>query len=51
MYEVEVNGCWVKVTHDIFRSWSGRRRKNGKPYRGKRYYFLSNTVYEGATCD
>ena len=34
LYEVEVNGRFVKVTASIFRSWTGRRRMDGWPYDG-----------------
>lgn len=34
MMEIKVNGSWVKVTFWIFRSWSGLRRLDGKPYYG-----------------
>ncbi len=32
------HGAWVKVTEYIFRSYTGKRRKNGKKYEGPVYY-------------
>lgn len=29
-YEISINGSWVSVTHDIFRSWTGKRKIDGQ---------------------
>jgi hypothetical protein len=42
LLEIEINKRWSKVDCNVFRSWSGRRRINGKRYPGPNYYFLSN---------
>jgi len=41
--EIKVNGSFIEVSDLIFRSWTGPRRKDGKPYSGKTFYYLSNT--------
>lgn len=45
-YEIEVNNNWAEVSLSIFRSWTGKRRKNGKDYLGKVFYYLSNSVFK-----
>lgn len=35
--EIYSNGSWIEVTPDIFRSWCGKRKMDGKRYIGKRY--------------
>lgn len=32
--QIRADGPWVKVTYGIFRSWSGARRVDGKPFVG-----------------
>lgn len=32
--QIRADGPWVKVTYDIWRSWSGGRRIDGLPYHG-----------------
>jgi hypothetical protein len=34
MYECRVNGRWVRVTCDIWRCWTGRRRLGGREFHG-----------------
>jgi hypothetical protein len=41
-YQVYVNGSWLSVSRDIWRSWTGKRRYNGKVYAGPVYYLFSN---------
>jgi len=50
IYEIKTDPrtSWSKVTKDIFRSWAGPRRKNGKEYSGPVYYFLSKKI---ASCN
>lgn len=45
-YEIYNNGRWVKVSQNIFRSWAGKRRKNGKLYSGKVFYLGSRKQYK-----
>lgn len=40
--EIEVNSSFTEVSPNIFRSWSGKRRIDGKNYSGPRYYFLTD---------
>jgi len=35
---------WVKVSYSVFRSFTGKRRLDGKPYHGKRFYYLSHEL-------
>lgn len=41
-YEICVNNMWFETTLWIFRSWSGPRRIDGKPYTGPTYYLGSD---------
>jgi hypothetical protein len=43
MYEIQANKQWLTVTHNIFRSWGGKRRLNGKPYHGPMFYLGTKT--------
>lgn len=43
-YEAEVNGRRVAVTAYIFRSWTGPRWLDGKPYTGPSYYLGDTAV-------
>jgi hypothetical protein len=40
--EILSNRSWIEVTRYIFRSYTGPRRINGKPYNGPRYYLGTN---------
>lgn len=40
--EVYCNKSWHVVNWNIFRSWSGSRRVDGKPYEGPVYYLGSD---------
>jgi hypothetical protein len=43
--EVNTRGDrWCKTSFEMFRSWGGKRRINGKPYEGPVYNFLTNNV-------
>jgi|ERR1041384_3953518 hypothetical protein len=42
--EIEVNKNFVEVTSDVFRSWAGKHKIDGKEYKGPIYYFLSDTL-------
>ena len=35
---------WCETSVEMFRSWGGNRRINGKPYEGPVYNFLTNKV-------
>lgn len=39
--EIE-NHSWIEVTPEVFRSWTGPRRIDGKSYSGPVYNYLSN---------
>mgnify|MGYP000867563318 CR=1 FL=1 len=43
--EIKVNGKYCRVSPNIFRSWHGERRLDGKPFKGEVYYFGTNDVY------
>jgi len=44
-FEIEIrDGCWTAVTRLVFRSWCGRRRLNGHPYKGPRFIYLTNEL-------
>jgi len=43
--EIYNNGGWLQVSPDIFRSWSGKRRIDNKPFDGAVYYLGSNKPY------
>jgi hypothetical protein len=45
--KLEVNyreNSWCETSVEMFRSWGGKRRINGKPYDGPVYNFLTNKV-------
>ena len=42
--QILVNGEWANVKSGLFRSWCGKRRKNGLPYIGPVYVFGTDTV-------
>jgi len=45
--EIEIRtNRWSPVTADMFRSWSGNRKINGRPYTGPVYFLWSNQVSE-----
>lgn len=44
VYEIMVNARWCKVTTWVFRSWTGPRRLDGKPYVGPSYFLGSMDV-------
>jgi len=37
---------WREVTPEVFRSWTGERKVNGKEYEDTVYFWLSNKIYE-----
>lgn len=37
---------WRESTPEVFRSWTGERKVNGKEYEGTIYFWLSNKIYE-----
>lgn len=39
---ISVNKNWTKVSPEVFRSWSGARRVNGKKHTGPRFNWLTN---------
>lgn len=47
-YEIEYRGQWLEVSKEIFRSWTGKRKKDGKVYDhpDSVYYYLSNKAYK-----
>jgi len=44
-YEIKVNNNWAEVSFSIFRSWAGERKRDGKNYLGKVYYYLGKEVF------
>jgi len=45
IYEIKLNhGLWVRVSYEIFRSWSGERKQDGEPYHGVVYYLGSSKI-------
>jgi len=46
--EVLYEGMWVVTDPDIFRSWTGLRRRNGEKYHGEVYNMGTDILYEGA---
>ena len=45
--EIEVRSKRLKVTPYIFRSWTGRRWKDGEPYDGPVYMLGSSEEHRG----
>ena len=43
--EIFVNGGWLQVSADIFRSYSGKRKIDNVAYHGITYYLWTNTPY------
>jgi hypothetical protein len=37
LYEININGKWIKSSEYVFRSWTGSRCLNGKVYQGPRF--------------
>jgi hypothetical protein len=37
---------WREVSPEVFRSWTGERKVNGKKYEGPIYVWLTNHIYE-----
>ena len=46
-YQVEMHGQRVDVDYTIFRSFSGPRWRNGKPYQGPVYFLGGDEEYTG----
>lgn len=44
--EIHANS-WIEVSPEVFRSWTGQRRMNGKPYKGKVYVYLTQKEFKG----
>ena len=42
--QIRVHDSWATVDKNTFRSWTGQRLKNGEPYAGPVYYYLSNDL-------
>ncbi len=43
--EIQIHrGTWSRVSWSIFRSFSGKRRVDGKTFKAQVYYFLSNDI-------
>lgn len=42
LYEIEINGTWYPVGHELFRAWEGHRKLNGQIYYGPVFKFLSD---------
>jgi len=43
--EIEIRtNRWSTVTADMFRSWAGNRKINGRPYAGPVYFLWTNQV-------
>jgi|GEM_PF-4855594 len=40
--EIKVNGGWLSVDENVFRSWAGHRRVDGVAFHGPIFYFLSS---------
>jgi len=36
-YEILLHAAWIEVSHDIWRSWTGARRKSGRQHIGPVY--------------
>jgi len=49
IYEIKVNGSWVEVNEWIFRSWSGPRQINSKPFVGDVFYLGSDEPVKSST--
>jgi hypothetical protein len=43
--EIKVKDKYYKTTPNVFRSWHGARKVEGKPFIGDVYCFLSNSLY------
>jgi hypothetical protein len=43
-YKIEIDGIWEDTTHEVFRSWSGRRKLNGQEYYGPVFEFLTENI-------
>jgi Protein of unknown function (DUF5661) len=41
-YEIEVHDKWHETSKNVFRSWGGKRRLDGKEYKGPVFYWLSH---------
>lgn len=40
-FEIKVYDSWTQVSWNVFRSWGGPRRVNGKDFHGPVFYFLT----------
>jgi hypothetical protein len=49
VYEIQVNGSWLEVNWWIFRSWSGPRQLNSKPFEGEVFYLGSDKPVQSST--
>jgi hypothetical protein len=43
--EIKVKDKYYKTSSNVFRSWHGPRRADGKPFTGEVYCFNSNDIY------
>ena len=44
-YEIQIlHGQWIRVSYEIFRSWSGERKQDGEPHHGVVYYLGSSKI-------
>lgn len=48
IYEATLKGVRVLVTEPVWRSWTGRRYKNGTEYHGPVYVLGKDVLYTGA---
>ena len=44
LYEVQNGNRWLTTTEYLFRSWTGERRIDGKPYHGPVYFLGSDRI-------
>lgn len=44
--EILVHGSWLRVGPYVFRSWAGKRRRNGEDYVGPVYLLGTDRVFE-----
>jgi hypothetical protein len=47
--EIQVNKKYYKCSPNVFRSYHGKRRVDGKNFIGERYYFNTNDLYKSTT--
>ena len=41
-YEIEINGTWYSVGHELFRAWTGPRKLCDQIYHGAVYKYASD---------